>query len=337
MNTNKTALITGITGQDGSYLADFLLEKGYEVHGVIRRTSTSNTSRISHILQNVNEGNLMFFLHYGDLTDATSLDKTIGDILPDEIYHLGAQSHVRVSFDAPVYTVDTVAQSTLRILESVRKRREEKEIRFYQAGSSEMFGSAGESFQRETTVFRPRSPYACGKVFAHMLTVNYREAFGLHASNGILFNHESPRRGKTFVTRKITRGVAQILAGKIDKISLGNLKAKRDWGYAKDYVKAMWLMLQQPEPDDYVVASGESHTVQEFLEEAFSLVGLDWEKHIEIDSKYFRPSEVDVTKGDATKARQVLGWHNETSFKKLVHLMLESDLEREGLQLANYV
>ena len=337
MNTNKTALITGITGQDGSYLADFLLEKGYKVHGVIRRTSTSNTTRISHILQNSKKKNSMLFLHYGDLTDATSLDNAIGNILPDEIYHLGAQSHVQVSFDVPVYTVDTVAQSTLRILESVRKRREEKEMRFYQAGSSEMFGAAGESFHRETTPFRPRSPYACGKVLAHMLTVNYREAFGLHASNGILFNHESPRRGKTFVTRKITRGVAQILAGKIDKIFLGNLKAKRDWGYAKDYVKAMWLMLQQPKPDDYVVATGECHTVQEFLEETFSLVGLDWKKHIEIDSKYFRPTEVDVSKGDATKARKVLGWHNKTSFKELVRLMLESDLKREGLQPEDYV
>lgn len=337
MTERKIALITGITGQDGSYLAEFLLEKGYAVHGIIRRTSTFNTTRIAHIFQDPHEEAPKLFLHYGDLADELALDKTIGDVLPDEIYHLGAQSHVRVSFDIPAYTIDTVGQGTLRVLESIRRRREEKEIRFYQAGSSEMFGSVTEIPQRETTPFRPRSPYACGKVLAHMLTVNYRESYGLHASNGILFNHESPRRGETFVTRKITRGIAQILAGKVDKIFLGNLTAQRDWGYAKDYVEAMWLMLQQPQPDDYVVATGESRTVQEFLEEAFSLVGLSWEKHVEIDSRYYRPTEVDVLQGDATKARRVLRWSHKTSFKELVRLMLESDLRSEGQRLEDCV
>ena len=329
---SKIVLITGITGQDGSYLAELLLKKDYEVHGLVRADFSEKDNlkswRIKKILKNIT-------FHKMSIESYDDLFKSIKKIKPVEVYHLAAQAKDGYSFDNEFYTFRINLNATHYILSSVRKINDK--TKFFFAGSSEMFNDEENVPINEKTLFNPKSAYGIAKVASHYLIKNYRENFKMHAATGILFNHESPRRGKTFVTRKITRGVAQILAGKIDKISLGNLKAKRDWGYAKDYVKAMWLMLQQPEPDDYVVASGESHTVQEFLEEAFSLVGLDWEKHIEIDSKYFRPSEVDVTKGDATKARPVLGWHNETSFKKLVHLMLESDLEREGLQLANYV
>jgi GDPmannose 4,6-dehydratase len=333
MAETKKALITGITGQDGSYLADLLLEKGYEVHGIIRRSSSFNTGRVRHLYQDPHEPDVRFFLHYGDLTDGSSLEKVILKVMPDEIYHLGAQSHVRVSFDIPLYTADTVANSTLRLLEIVRNLSDRKPIRFYQASSSEMYGNAPESPQSETTPLTPRSPYACAKVMSYWLAVNYREAYGIHASNGILFNHESPRRGGTFVTRKITRGLAQILSGKSEKIYLGNLDARRDWGYAKDYVEAMWLMLQQPAGDDYVVATGESHSVRDFLDESFGLVGRDWNDYVEIDPRYFRPTEVNSLIGDASKAQRVLGWRPRTSFKELVRLMVESDLKEAGLSL----
>ena len=330
------ALITGVTGQDGSYLSEFLLAKGYEVHGIIRRSSSFNTGRVNHIYQDPHERDVRFFLHYGDLTDTSSLEKLLAKIMPDEVYHLGAQSHVRVSFDIPMYTADTVGMSTLRLLESIRNLQEQKPIKFYQASSSEMYGKVREIPQTELTPFYPQSPYACAKVMGYWATVNYREAYNMHASNGILFNHESPRRGETFVTRKITRALAAILAKKQDKLFLGNLEAKRDWGYAKDYVEAMWLMLQQPKGDDYVIATGETHSVREFLDVAFGLVGLDWKKHVEIDPRYFRPTEVDILIGDASKSKRVLGWQPKTSFRELVRIMVEGDLNAAGLKLENF-
>jgi len=319
----KKALVTGITGQDGSYLAELLLEKGYEVHGIIRRASTFNTSRIDHLHANPDIHDARFFLHFGDISDSTSLIKLLYRVQPDEIYNLAAQSHVRVSFEIPEYTGDVTALGAVRILEAIRETG--LQAKFYQASSSEMFGKAQEIPQRETTPFYPRSPYAAAKLYAHWITVNYRESYEMFACNGILFNHESPRRGETFVTRKITRAVANIQAGLQAKLYLGNLDAKRDWGYAKEYVEAMWLMLQQPEPGDYVVATGETHSVREFLEEAFAHVGLDWERYVEIDPKYYRPAEVDLLVGDASKAKAVLGWTPSTHFKDLVRLMVDAD------------
>ena len=333
MSHPKRALITGITGQDGSYLAELLLDKGYEVHGIIRRTSTFNTDRIDHIYVDPHSSEARLFLHYGDLTDGTMLWRILEQVQPHEVYNLGAQSHVRVSFDSPEYTVDAVGMGTLRLLEAIRdyQQRTDLEVRFYQAGSSEMFGKVQEIPQKETTPFYPRSPYACAKVFAHWQTINYRESYNLFACNGILFNHESPRRGETFVTRKITRAVARIVAGQQKKLYLGNLDSKRDWGYAKDYVQAMWLMLQQDEPDDYVVATNETHSIREFLDIAFSHVKLDWQDYVEFDSRYLRPAEVDLLIGDATKARQKLGWTPSVTFEELVHLMVEADLEAVGI------
>jgi GDPmannose 4,6-dehydratase len=321
----KKALVTGITGQDGSYLAELLLDKGYEVHGIIRRASTFNTSRIDHLYADPHINGVRLFLHYGDIADSTNLIKVLYRIQPDEVYHLAAQSHVRVSFDIPEYTGDVTGLSTIRLLEAIREVG--LKSKFYQASSSEMFGKVQEVPQRETTPFHPRSPYGAAKVYAYWATVNYRESYGLFACNGILFNHESPRRGETFVTRKITRAVAHIKAGLQEKLYLGNLDAKRDWGYAEEYVEAMWRMLQQEQPDDYVVATGETHTVREFLEEAFGHVGLDWRKHVEIDPKYYRPSEVDLLVGDASKAEQVLGWQPRVTFKELVRLMVNADIE----------
>jgi GDPmannose 4,6-dehydratase len=310
----KKALITGIGGQDGSYLAETLLDKGYEVHGLIRRASTFNTSRIDHIFDDLN-------LHFGDLSDASSLLRIVDKVQPDEVYHLGAMSHVRVSFDEPVYTMDANATGSTRLLEVLKGTS----ARFYQASSSEMFGKVLEVPQRETTPFYPRSPYGVSKVSAYWMTVNYRESYGMHASNGILFNHESPRRGETFVTRKITKAIGKILRGEQQFLFLGNLQAKRDWGYAKEYVEAMWLMLQQEQPDDYVIATGETHTVQEFLEEAFKYVGLDWSQYVRIDRKYFRPTEVDLLIGDPSKARTKLGWQPKTKFPELVRIMVDAD------------
>lgn len=318
------ALITGITGQDGSYLAELLLEKGYEVHGVIRRASTFNTSRIDHLYQDPHINGVRLFLHYGDIADSTNLMRILYRVQPDEVYHLAAQSHVRVSFDIPEYTGDVTGLSTVRLLEAIRETAVNS--KFYQASSSEMFGKVREVPQRETTPFHPRSPYAAAKVYAYWATVNYRESYGMFACNGILFNHESPRRGETFVTRKITRAVARISAGLDKKLYLGNLDAERDWGYAKEYVAAMWLMLQQHEPDDYVIATGKTHSVREFLEEAFTRVGLDWRVYVEIDPNYYRPAEVDVLVGDASKAQRQLGWAPKTSFKELVALMVDADL-----------
>jgi GDPmannose 4,6-dehydratase len=334
----RRALITGITGQDGAYLSELLLAKGYEVHGVVRRASTFNTGRIQHLYRDPHEAGTRLFLHYGDLTDGTSLSNLILTLEPDEIYNLGAQSHVRVSFDQPLFTVDVDALGTLRILEAARQLQQRRPVRIYQASSSEMFGKVREVPQREATPFHPRSPYACAKVFSFYQTVNYREAYGLHASNGILFNHESPLRGETFVTRKITRGATRIREGLQDKLYLGNLDAKRDWGYAKDYVEAMWLMLQQDEPDDYVIATGQTHSVREFLELTFEHLALKVEKHVEVDSRYFRPSEVDLLLGDAGKARERFGWRAETSFPELVKLMVESDwaLAREERVLTSH-
>ncbi|CAK9226849.1 unnamed protein product [Sphagnum tenellum] len=326
----KTALITGITGQDGSYLTEFLLEKGYEVHGIIRRSSNFNTQRLDHIYVDPHNSSARMKLHYGDLTDASALRKWVDTICPDEVYNLGAQSHVGVSFENPDYTADVVATGALRLLEAVRTHIEStgrQQIKYYQAGSSEMYGATPPP-QDENTVFHPRSPYAVSKVAAHWYTVNYREAYGLFACNGILFNHESPRRGENFVTRKITRAVGRIKIGLQKKLFLGNLKASRDWGFAGDYVEAMWLMLQQEKPDDYVVATEESHTVEEFLEEAFGFVGLDWKEYVEIDPRYFRPSEVDNLRGSAEKARKVLGWKPKVGFKQLVAMMVSGDLER---------
>jgi GDPmannose 4,6-dehydratase len=335
MTQPKRALLTGITGQDGSYLSELLLEQGYEVHGIIRRTSTFNTDRIDHIYEDPHEPGARLFLHYGDLADSSTLKRVLEEVQPVEIYNLGAQSHVRVSFDSPEYTVDVVGAGALRILEAIREcqQRTGQHIRFYQAGSSEMFGKVQEVPQTETTPFYPRSPYACAKLFAHWQTVNYRESYGIFGCNGILFNHESPRRGETFVTRKITRAVAQIVAGKQKKLYMGNLDAKRDWGYAKDYVKAMWLMLQQDEPDDYVVATGETHSVKEFLDIAFNYVNLNWENYVEFDERYLRPTEVDLLIGDPTKAKTKLGWQPSVTFEQLVKLMVEADLQALGLSV----
>ncbi len=333
MSKSKRALITGITGQDGSYLSELLLAKGYEVHGIIRRTSTINTDRLDHMYQDPHLPETKLFLHYGDLTDGTTLGRILEAVQPHEVFNLGAQSHVRVSFDSPEYTVDAVGMGTLRLLEALRdyQQRNDQEIRFYQAGSSEMYGLVQAVPQNEDTPFYPRSPYACAKVYAHWQTINYRESYKLFACNGILFNHESPRRGETFVTRKITRAIARIVAGQQKKLYLGNLDSKRDWGYAKDYVEAMWLMLQQDQPDDYVVSTGETHSVREFLEEAFSYVNLKWDDYVEIDPRYFRPAEVDLLLGDSSKAKQKLGWEPKVTFKGLVELMVDADLSALGL------
>ena len=319
----RRALITGISGQDGSYLAELLLGKGYEVHGIVRRASSFNTARLDHIYQDPHEPGPHLQLHYGDLTDAVALVNLIRAVAPDEVYHLGAQSHVKVSFEIPDYTGESIGLGTTRLLEAIRAS--DVETRFYQASSSEMFGSARPP-QDELTPFHPRSPYGCAKVYAYWTTVNYREAYGLYAVNGILFNHESPRRGETFVTRKISRAVARIKAGLQDRLYLGNLQARRDWGYAREYVEAMWRMLQQDRPDDYVVATGESHTVQEFCEVAFAHADLEWRRHVLIDPTYFRPAEVDELCGDATKAWTELGWQPQTSFKELVRLMVDADM-----------
>ena len=322
---SKCALITGITGQDGSYLAELLLSKGYDVHGLIRRSSTFGTQRIDHLYQDPHEPAARLHLHYGDLTDGAGLRQVLGQVQPDEVYNLGAQSHVRVSFDQPVYTAQVDALGTLRLLEAIRDV--DPEIRFYQASSSEMFGKVAETPQRETTPFHPRSPYGCAKVFSHWQTVNYREAYGMFAVNGILFNHESPRRGETFVTRKITRAATRIAEGLQDKLYLGNLDAKRDWGFAGDYVEAMWRMLQHDTPDDYVVATGETHPVKEFVEAVFGQVGLDWQEYVETDPRYYRPAEVDLLLGDPTKAREELGWRPEVDFQGLVEMMVSHDWE----------
>ena len=322
------ALITGVTGQDGSYLAELLLSRGYEVHGLIRKASTFNTDRIDDLFVDPHDPEARFFLHYGDLADSTQLIHLIYNLRPDEIYHLGAQSHVRVSFDIPEYTGDITGLGTVRILEAVR--RSGLSTRFYQASSSEMFGDAPPP-QCEATPFRPRSPYAAAKVYAYWTAVNYRHGFGIFASNGIMFNHESPRRGETFVTRKITRGIADIMAGRARHLYLGNLEARRDWGYAPEYVEAMWLMLQQDEPGEYVVGTGESHSVQEFLEEAFGYAGLDWREHARIDKRYFRPTEVEALQADASKARRKLGWEPKVTFKELVRIMVDADLEAAGI------
>lgn len=337
MTESKRALITGITGQDGSYLSEFLLEKGYEVHGIIRRTSTFNTDRIDHIYVDPHSPKARLFLHYGDLTDGTTLRRILEEVQPIEIYNLGAQSHVRVSFDSPEYTVDTVGMGTLRLLEAIRdyQRRTGIKVRFYQAGSSEMFGKVLEIPQKETTPFYPRSPYACAKVYAHWQTVNYRESYEMFACNGILFNHESPRRGETFVTRKISRALARIVAGTQKKIYLGNLDAKRDWGYAKDYVKAMWMMLQHDEPDDYVVATGETHSIREFLDIAFGYVNLNWHDYVAFDARYLRPAEVDLLIGDPARVKQKLGWQPSVTFEELVKLMVDADLAALGLPSPN--
>jgi GDPmannose 4,6-dehydratase len=319
----KKALITGITGQDGSYLAELLLKKGYEVHGIKRRSSSFNTSRIDEVLPDWHERDARLLVHFADLADSTSLIKLLYRLQPDEIYHLGAQSHVKVSFEIPEYTADITAIGTTRLLEAIRETN--LKTKFYQASSSEMFGKADEVPQRETTPFRPRSPYACAKVHAHWTTVNYREGYGIFACNGILFNHESPRRGETFVSRKITRAVARIRAGIEKKLYLGNLEAKRDWGYAPEYVEVMWRMMQLEEPGDFVVATGETHTVREFVETAFEHAGLEWERSVEIDPRYFRPTEVDVLLGDASKAERELGWRPNVKFRDLVRLMVDAD------------
>ena len=324
-----SALITGITGQDGSYLAELLLEKGYEVHGVVRRSSSMNRGRIDHLHHQLGHRAKALKLHYGDLADTTTLNQLVKTIRPDEVYNLGAQSHVRISFDMPEFTADVVGLGTLRLLDAIRNN--DFNARFYQASSSEMYGAAEARLQDETTPFHPRSPYACAKVFAHHMSINYREAYGLHVSNGILFNHESPRRGENFVTRKITRGLAQILAGETDELVLGNLDAARDWGFAGDYVEAMWMMLQQESADDYVIATGEMHTIRDFLDETFGLVGMDWQAVVRQDERFTRPSEVDHLCGDASKAARVLGWKPKTTFKELVRMMVVSDLQLAGL------
>ena len=336
----KKALITGITGQDGSYLAELLLEKGYEVHGVIRRSSTLNTGRIEHLSHNARldithdpaQVGERLYLHVADLTDASSLNYVMRTVRPDEVYHLAAQSQVRVSFDIPEYTGNATALGTLRLLDAMRDAGLDH-TKFYQASSSEMFGKAQEIPQKETTPFYPRSPYGVAKVFAFWTAKNYREAYNLFICNGILFNHESPRRGETFVTRKITRGLANIIAGSQDKIYLGNLEAKRDWGYAPDFVEAMYLMMQVPKPDDYVIATGETHSIREFLDEAFGLAGLDWKKHIEIDNCLFRPTEADILLGDASKAKRELGWEPKVKFKELVKIMVEADCKAAGVSI----
>jgi GDPmannose 4,6-dehydratase len=325
----NVALLTGVTGQDGSYLAEFLLNKGYQVHGVVRRSSSFATGRIDHLRHGYRGSGSGLQLHYGDLGDATGLRRIIEQVRPDEVYNLAAQSHVRISFDQPEYTADVVGLGALRLLEAIRDHnvRHKRSVRYYQAGSSEMFGKAAETPQRETTPFHPRSPYACAKCYAHWQTVNYREAYGLFATNGILFNHESPRRGENFVTRKITRSATRIKLGLQDKLSLGNLEAHRDWGFAGDYVEAMWLMMQQPQSDDYVIATGEHHSVQEFLELAFERVELDWRKFVEPDERFLRPAEVDLLMGDASKARRILGWQPKVNFPQLVGIMIDADLE----------
>ena len=330
----KKALITGITGQDGSYLAEFLLEKGYEVHGIVRRASTFNTSRLDHLYKDPLVDDTRLYLHYGDLADAVQLVKLLYKLQPDEIYNLGAQSHVRVSFDVPEYTGDVTGLGAVRILEAIREAGLVEKVRYYQASSSEMFGKVQEVPQKETTPLWPRSPYGCAKVFAHWLTINYRESYGLHASSGILFNHESPRRGETFVTRKITRAATRIKLGLQKKLILGNLDAKRDWGYAKEYVEAMWLMLQQDVPDDYVIATNETHTVQEFLDETFAYLGLDSAEFVGFDEKYERPAEVDLLIGDASKAKEKLGWEPKVTFKELAHIMVDADMKLAENELA---
>ena len=330
MITNgRKALITGITGQDGSYLAELLLGKGYQVHGIIRRSASFNTQRIDHIYQDPHDAGARLFLHYGDLTDALTLSAILNKVHPDEIYNLGAQSHVRVSFDNPIYTVDTIAMGTIKLLEAIRDYQQQsgKQVRFYQASSSEMFGKVQEVPQTESTPFYPRSPYGCGKVFAHWATINYREAYDMHASSGILFNHESPRRGETFVTRKITRAAGRIKLGLQKKLFLGNLDAQRDWGFAGDYVEAMWLMLQQDVPEEYVIATGKMLSVREFCDLAFASLDLDSKDFVEIDSKYYRPTEVEQLLGDASKAKEKLGWEPKTSVEELARMMVEHDLE----------
>lgn len=322
----KKALITGITGQDGSYLAELLIEKGYEVHGVIRRASTFNTSRIDHLYNDASLHEKKLFLHYGDLADSVQMVKLLYRLKPDEIYNLGAQSHVRVSFDIPEYTGDVIGLGTVRLLEAIREAGLTQDVRYYQASSSEMFGETEKIPQSERTPFHPRSPYGCAKAFSYWLTVNYREAYGLHASNGILFNHESPRRGETFVTRKITRAATRIKLGLQQKLFLGNLDVQRDWGYAKEYVEVMWLMLQQPQPDDYVCATGEAHSIREFCAECFGLLDLDWEKYVCHDRRYDRPSEIMRLAGDASKLKRQLHWEPKIKFKDLVRLMTEADL-----------
>jgi GDPmannose 4,6-dehydratase len=326
----KKALITGITGQDGSYLTEFLLSKNYQVHGIIRRSSSFNTSRIDHLFNDPEIINKKLFLHYGDLSDSSSISRLLEKIVPDEIYNLGAQSHVKVSFDIPEYTTDIDATGTCRLLDAIRDTR--IKTKFYQASSSEMFGKVQAIPQLETTPFYPRSPYACAKLYSHWLTVNFRESYGLFACSGILFNHESPRRGQTFVTRKITHTLAEILAKKTNKLYLGNLDAKRDWGFAGDYIEAMWLMLQQDIADDYVIATGETYSVKDFLDEAFEYAGLDWKKYVEISEKYFRPAEVDLLIGDASKAKEKLGWKPKVNFKQLVRMMVDADCELLGVK-----
>ena len=323
----KSALITGITGQDGSYLAELLLEKGYEVHGVVRRSSTFNTDRIDHIYKDPHETDARLHLHYGDLTDGQNLTNLVLDAEPDEIYNLGAQSHVRVSFDAPAYTVQVVGIGALNVLEAARQLNKKKEVRVYQASSSEMFGNVNETPQNEKTSFKPQSPYACAKVYAFHQTVNYRLSYDMFATNGILFNHESPRRGETFVTRKITRAATRIKLGLQEKLYLGNIDAKRDWGYAKDYVEGMWLMLRHDKPDDFVLATGQTHSIRQFLDYTFGYLDLDWNKYVEIDPRYFRPTEVDLLQGDPSKAKQELGWVAQTSCKELSELMVDHDME----------
>ncbi|MCX8494045.1 MAG: GDP-mannose 4,6-dehydratase [Chthoniobacterales bacterium] len=330
----KKALITGITGQDGSYLAELLLSKGYEVHGIIRRASTFNTSRIDHLYNDPHVLGTRLFLHYGDLADSSQLTKLLYALRPDEIYNLGAQSHVRVSFDVPEYTGDVTGLSTVRLLEAIREAGLTQDVRFYQASSSEMFGKVHEVPQIETTPFHPRSPYGCAKVFSYWLTVNYREAYNLHASNGILFNHESPRRGETFVTRKITRAATRIKMGLQNELFLGNLDAQRDWGYAKEYVEVMWLMLQQEKADDYVCATNETHTIREFCEECFGLLDLDWKQYVKHDARYERPSEVELLIGDPAKLKKQIGWEPKVKFKELVRIMTEADLEVARRELA---
>ncbi len=324
----KRALITGITGQDGSYLAELLLAKGYEVHGLIRRASTFNTGRIDHLYRDPHDPDVKLFLHYGDLANSEQLTNLIYNIRPEETYHLGAQSHVKVSFEMPEYTGDVSGLGTTRLVEAIR--RSGTKTRFYQASSSEMFGDAPPP-QNERTPFRPRSPYAAAKVYAYWMTVNYREAYGLWACNGVLFNHESPRRGETFLTRKVTAAIARILAGKQQKLYLGNLDAKRDWGYAPEFTEAMWLMLQQDQPDDYVVGTGEAHTVREFVEAAFTYAKLNWQEYIEVDPRYLRPTEVPVICADARKAKEQLGWEPRIKFAELVRIMVDADMEAEGL------
>jgi GDPmannose 4,6-dehydratase len=326
---SKIALVTGITGQDGSYLAELLMMKGYRVHGMMRRASSFNTSRIDHLYEGYGIHSSGLKLHYGDLGDGTGLRRILGEVMPDEVYNLGAQSHVRISFEQPEYTADVVGMGSLRLLEAIRDHIQitRSAVRYYQAGSSEMYGQVAETPQRETTPFHPRSPYACAKVYAFWQTLNYREAYGLYAVNGILFNHESPRRGENFVTRKITRTAARIRFGLEKALALGNLEAKRDWGFAGDYAEAMWLMLQQPCPDDYVIATGETHSVREFVELVFDRLGLDWKKYVEIDKRLFRPAEVDLLLGDSSKARRILGWNTRVGFGQLVEMMVDADLD----------